>query len=39
MSTNMLDMKMTSTMTSFAQYANLEVNGLAKCKISLGGCA
>jgi len=30
---------MTSTMTSFAQQANLEVKVLVKCKNSLGGCA
>jgi len=28
---------MTSTMTSFAQKANLEVKVLVKCKILLGG--
>jgi len=28
---------MTSTMTSFAKLANLEVKVLVKCKISLGG--
>jgi len=30
---------MTSTMTSVAHYANLEVKVLVKCKISLGGRA
>jgi len=30
---------MTSTVTSFVQYANLEVKLLAKCKNSLGGRA
>jgi len=30
---------MTSTMTSFAQLANLEVKVVVKCKISLGGRA
>jgi len=30
---------MTSTVTSFAQLANLEVKVLVKCKISLGGRA
>jgi len=30
---------MTSTTTSFVQYANSEVKVLVKCKISLGGRA